>query len=166
MSPSSHPLMAAKQQWLFQQVEVEFPTKESLEGRALYLEKEADVTMWETSSLASTFASDDIFLVDFHRLTILFAQLQSMRWSDAEHQALIIEFLTQIIYSPPCELYLACQQGRPLAGAIVTRLDNEVLISDLAFAQPKTEQVKQDWVQGLIHRLGIDCQSSTIYIAD
>lgn len=151
MSDPQNALLAIKNQWLHQQIEVEFPTKESLEGRALYLEK-ADNTpleMWHSRG-QEIMESDALFLVDFHRLTIMFAQLQAQRWHDADQQSLVVEFLTQIIYSPPCELYLAFENGQPTAAAIVTRQDAQTLISDIV-ALKATQ--RDEFISGLVNKL-------------
>lgn len=123
-----------KNQWLYQQVEVEFPTKESIAGMALYkddLSHRDFVSLSSNQPLSDEFIQDDIFQVDFHRLTVMFALLQASRWSQEREQELIVEFLTQIIYSSPCNLYIGFRQGEPVAAAIVTYADEDLLISDL-----------------------------------
>lgn len=156
MSDSQNSLLSSKNQWLYQQIEVEFPTKESLEGRALYLSQAQQTSLqpWQPQS-DQAMLPDSIFLVDFHRLTIMFAQLQAKRWQGAEQQSLIVEFLTQIIYSEPCELYLAFDSGEPIAAAIVTRDDTATLISDLALSDPA---LADSFIAGLVEKLQLlDC---------
>ena len=93
-----------KNEWLYQQVDVEYPTKESIAGLALYKAKVASCQYEQLESVtteSSVFGKDDIFLVDFHRLTVMFSLLQSSQWQDSSDQEMIVEFLTQIIYSEP-----------------------------------------------------------------
>jgi len=123
-----------KNSWLYQQVDVQFPTKESLKGLELYKQavstREYNV-LTELPTFETAFNSDDIFLVDFHRLTVMFALIQSSQWQSEFEQEMIVEFLTQIIYSEPCSLYLGFQSGEPVAAAIVTQTEQSVLISDV-----------------------------------
>ncbi len=135
-----------KNQWLSQQVDVEFPTQESLKGREIYQnwvnEKNyVDLSEYlaDDSQLEQSLDGHEIYLVDFHRLTVMFALLQAQRWQDEVEQELIVEFLTQIIYSEPCQLYLGFKNGEPTASAIVTVADEQVLISDV-FVLEDTEQ--------------------------
>ncbi|CAH8218675.1 hypothetical protein [Vibrio aestuarianus] len=125
---------AIKNQWLFSQVDVEFPTQESLQGRSLYQEAlvERSYRLLEASEKAlDESLLDDVYLVDFHRQTIWFAVLQASLWANEEDKANIIEFFTQIIYAQPCELYLGFHQGEPVAAGLVTHSDDEILVSDL-----------------------------------
>lgn len=140
-----------KNQWLYQQVEVEFPTKESLAGLALYrAESEGkELVSLDASTPDSTFHQEDIFLVDFHRLTVMFALLQASRWQKSSDQDLIVEFLTQIIYSTPCELYLGFQQGEPVAAAILTFDEQQALISDVVVKAQSTA-TEQDFIAALM----------------
>lgn len=142
-----------KNQWLYQQVEVEFPTKESLAGLALY---RAEVEGKEVVKLDSTasdvaFTQEDIFLVDFHRLTVMFALLQAGRWQKPTDQEVIVEFLTQIIYSEPCDLYLGFQQGEPVAAAILTVNEQQALISDVVVKAQSTA-TEQDFIAALVNK--------------
>lgn len=134
MSESANSIIAAKNQWLSQHVDVEFPTQESLAGRALFLEKSTASQFEKLNDkpeACEEFNAQDIYKVDFHRLTVMFALLQSKRW-DAQHdQELIVEFLSQIIFSEPCDLYVGFQNGEPTAAAIVTKQENTLLISDV-----------------------------------
>ncbi len=167
MSDPCNTLLAMKNHWLSQQVDVEFPTKESLEGRALYLSANPQLAIepyipQPTSD--SLIASDQIFLVDFHRLTIMFAQLQASRWSDPAQQALVIEFLTQIIYSKPCELYLAFVHGEAVAGAIVTYHDKQRLISDLACKGANPQFLCRHFSARLAEKLQLSDPDISVYV--
>ncbi|MCG9681059.1 flavodoxin [Vibrio sp. Isolate23] len=134
MTESVNPIVEVKNQWLSQHVDVEFPTQESLAGRALFLEKSADSQFKKLDDkldAGTDFVTQDIYKVDFHRLTVMFSLLQSKRWEQLRDQELIVEFLSQIIFSEPCDLYVGFQNGEPTAAAIVTKLDNTLLISDV-----------------------------------
>nr|WP_225623954.1 flavodoxin [Vibrio panuliri] len=135
-------IATTKNEWLYQQVDVEFPTKESLTGRELYKTSVAERNYVNLANYLAdhdkqnSFSVDDIYLVDFHRLTVLFSLLQSKRWANEEEQQFIVEFLTQIIYSEPCQLYLGFKDGEPMAAAIVTQSDEELLVSDVTLVDP------------------------------
>ncbi|MCG9776542.1 flavodoxin, partial [Vibrio diabolicus] len=88
-----------KNTWLYDLVEVEFPTPESLKGRDVYFKalEQATYQVVDKDTLLesnSEFSSDDIFLVDFHRLTIMFSVLQSQRWDQQYDKDMIVEYLT------------------------------------------------------------------------
>lgn len=91
-----------KNAWLHDLVEVEFPTPESLKGRETYFQA-INAQEYQIVAKASllegeaNLQADDIFLVDFHRLTIMFSILQSQRWEEQYDQEMIVEYLTQII---------------------------------------------------------------------
>ncbi|QEO46953.1 hypothetical protein DLR60_11915 [Vibrio tarriae] len=129
-SPS--PVVAAKNQWLLSQVDVEFPTAESLEGRDIYhaLNLQTEVSLFQPQA-CSVPLLQEIYLVDFHRLTIWFALLQATRSPEKHDQERLVEFFTQIIYSPPCQLFLGFHLGEPVAAGMVTEHEQMVLLSDL-----------------------------------
>ncbi|MCK6263885.1 flavodoxin [Vibrio sp. ZSDE26] len=135
MSLSSLPIANVKNQWLLQHVDVKYPTKESLEGKALYEQRISSVEYDKWDSSASydkpLFDVENVYRVDFHRLTVMFSLLQSSQWKGEKQQANVLEFFTQIILSPPCELYIAFLDGEPSAAAIVTESDDTLLISDI-----------------------------------
>lgn len=127
-------VVTIKNQWLFDQVNVEFPTEESLQGRNLYQQavvQRGYRPFIDSSDQPNLSLLEEIYLVDFHRMTIWFALLQASLWSDKNDQSKVIEFFTQIIYSQPCELYLGFQNGEPVAAGIVTSTSHEILISDI-----------------------------------
>lgn len=147
-----------KNQWLFQQVDVEYPTPESLAGRELYQQslenktyERIDVTGLEQTA-NSPFEQEDVYLVDFHRLTVVFSLLQAKKWQKPAEQNLVVEFLSQIIYSDPCELYLAFSEGEAIAAAIVTHSENTLLISDLSFDSQQSAMYQNAFVSMLIEK--------------
>lgn len=126
------PVVVAKNQWLCSQVDVEYPTPESLEGRDIYqtLSQQVQCLAFEPQSCDEQ-SLQEIYLVDFHRLTVWFALLQATRSASTDEQQRLVEFFTQIIYSPPCQLYIGFYQGEPVAAGIVTEDQGSVLFSDL-----------------------------------
>lgn len=143
-----------KNSWLWQQIEVEFPTAESLRGRARYQE------LLDAQKVVSLSLSDDVtdeqldgvFLVDFHRLTVMFALLQAKRATDEVAQNELVEFFTQIIYSEPCDLYLGFADGQPIAAALLTKSDDEVLVSDVVMLPNSLYSSTQSYIQALLKK--------------
>jgi len=133
MTDSYPNVVKVKNQWLFDQVEVEFPTPESLKGRAIYqsLCEENTVTPLIQSVQETGINLDEIYLVDFHRLTVMFSLLQASRGRDEQEQNYLLEFFTQIIFSEPCYLYVGFKQAEPVAAALITQSENELLVSDI-----------------------------------
>jgi hypothetical protein len=129
-------LIKQKNSWLNSQVDVEFPTAQSVKGRELYQEKESRARYAELGTTDKPLTNDvELHRVDFHRLTILFAQLQSLQWQGEAEQAAILEFFAQLILNDEHALYLAFSNQQMLFAAMVTQVDNLALISDIAVAQ-------------------------------
>lgn len=153
-----------KNQWLYQQVDVEFPTKESIAGLDVYksaVSARQYQTLTEVPLHEGIIDVEDIYLVDFHRLTVMFALIQASMWQNESEQELIVEFLTQIIYSDPCSLYLGFKDGEAIAAAIVTRDEQSVLISDVAIKAEHSAVSNTDFVAALCAKLEITCGDST-----
>ncbi len=132
MNYSPSPVVTVKNQWLLSQVDVEFPTSESLEGRDVYqaLSQQNQVTPFQPQACDEQLLQE-IYLVDFHRLTVWFALLQATRGTSKHEQDRLVEFFTQIIYSPPCQLFIGFHLGEPVAAGMVTQHEQSVLLSDL-----------------------------------
>jgi hypothetical protein len=144
-----------KNAWLHDLVEVEFPTPESLKGREIYfqeLEQQTYQVVDKHTLLMgeSKCKAEDIFLVDFHRLTIMFSVLQSQRWDAQYDKEMIVEYLTQIILTPDFELYVGFQEGTPVGAAIISHFDGNTLISDVAVS---ASLEKNQFVSDLAKRL-------------
>lgn len=167
MSSEVPTIAQVKNQWLFEQIDVEFPTKESIAGRNVYqqaLEKNRYRSLQPVQS--TTYNLNDLFVVDFHRLTIMFSLLQSKRWELQSEQELIVEFLTQIIYSQPCDLVLGFNNGEPVAAAIVTRYENDVLISDVVVTQEQQDD-RKSFIDGLMVKFSDDVKSANaVYLEE
>jgi hypothetical protein len=153
-----------KNQWLYSHVEVNYPTDESVAGRVVYQSSIATRSykrLVERGTHSEDFEVSNIYHVDFHRLTIAFALLQSTRWPGSEERALIVEFLSQIIYSEPCRLFLGYEAGDAIAAAIVTQQDNMTLISDIVAPEGRADAI----INGLCTKLNIqDTEKTPIFI--
>lgn len=152
-------LVSQKNLWLSQQVDVEFPTPESIAGRDIYLQSQQSV-QYQHSELQRLQQSpwvEEVIEVDFHRLTIMFSVLQASNWSDnPEQQSLIIEFLTQIILDSEYQLYLGFIQGEAVAALIcrVESSDNIVLLSDIVVSEPyKNQNNEQAFISDVLNEL-------------
>ncbi|MGO1298711.1 MAG: hypothetical protein ACTMIA_15610 [Vibrio sp.] len=150
MNVSIPPIVAVKNQWLYQQVDVEYPTPESLRGRARYQSLIEMQVIEPCQSSPVSLSGDDLYLVDFHRLTILFAMLQSQRVEGDVPQAELLEFFAQIILSKPCELYVGFCDGQPCAAAIVTEYHQEWLISDCVVTPNARFADQQDLINAIV----------------
>lgn len=157
-------IVNTKNQWLQSHVEVNYPTKESIAGRKVYLSSVANRTcrrFVERGTVSEDFDVSNIYHVDFHRLTIAFALLQSKQWPDPEESALVVEFLSQIIYSEPCRLFLGYEAGEAVAAAIVTQKDETTLISDIVAPEGRADAL----INGLCTKLSIqDTKQTPIFI--
>ncbi len=169
MNDAGWALFERKNKWLAQQVEVKFPTAESIKGKALYESSlsQAYIEQYSESDLRSVpTLIEDWYLVDFHRLTIMFAILQSERWPIEAHQQLIVEFLTQIILEPDYKLYLGFSQNRPCAAAIVSSQGDDVLVSDITISNNTKAQCQwdeKDVIHSLLSHLSL-LNNSTIWV--
>ncbi|MDV7103459.1 hypothetical protein R3X26_03455 [Vibrio sp. TH_r3] len=128
-------LINKKQQWLLSQVDVTFPTPESILGRDLYV-KHDNTIRYKPLDLDDRLDSsllDALYLVDFHRLTVMFSQLQALRWENQREQEYVLEFFAQIILSDQHDLYVGFKNNKAIISAIVTKEPlGHVLISDVA----------------------------------
>ncbi|MZI95158.1 hypothetical protein F9817_18425 [Vibrio sp. CAIM 722] len=126
-------LLNVKNRWLWQQVEVDYPTPESIRGRQVYesLSQKASAIPFTDSPSHQQSLHPNVLAADFHRMTIMFSLLQANRVTAPEEKEALVEFFTQIIYSEPCTLYLGFSQGEAVAAALLTIDDNQWLISDV-----------------------------------
>ncbi len=148
-------LVADKNNWLASQVDVEFPTPESIAGRALYLELQSHIQY--THSPRNTFTEkglvDEVIEVDFHRLTILFSVLQASSLTEnTEQQGLLIEFLTQIILDSEYQLYLGFKGTEPVAALMCRYIqgDKTMLFSDV---MTKYEQKNSAFISDVLKHI-------------
>lgn len=161
------PMASKKNQWLYSQVDCEFPTKESIDGLQLYQQSVANrsVVELDVTILKQTAIEMSHYLVDFHRLTIMFAQLQSRRWPQASQQALMIEFLTQIILSAEHDLYVSFVEGEPIGAAIVTRENERLLFSDVVYQQKFGRLEVEEYLSQLaLHLASQQIQTNQLFL--
>lgn len=132
---SDSKLIEKKHRWLCEQVEVEHPTPESIVGRELYCAREASVRYGPPPVSGQLTSSerrlDEIYKVDFHRLTIQFAQLQANWWENAADRAHVLEFFAQIILSAEHDLYLGFKDGQAVISGLASFDGSQLLISDI-----------------------------------
>ena len=136
-------IVKKKNKWLASQVDVKFPTLESLKGRDLYLkyEKQSEYTRFSADlTVESKPVAEEIYLVNFHRLTVMFSIIQASRWSDEKERAYVLEFFSQIILNDTCQLYVGFADTVPVGCAIVTQNEDNVLISDVMVTDVSSDQ--------------------------
>lgn len=139
---SQQDIVLKRNQWLSSHVEVDYPTPESIKGKALYFDKQRLMTYERRAVKTKIKPSgliDDIYLVDFHRLTVMFAQLQSTQWENVADQAFVLEFFAQISLADEHPIYLGFKKGMPVISALVTEHNGELLISDIATSYQDTD---------------------------
>lgn len=124
-----------KKNWMASHVkDAPFPTKESLQGLALYQSQEQGPS--EHNSDTKMQAGDvglTLYKVDCHPLMVRYALVQAKRWSGRE-QELAMEFFSQLslkdgtsIENAEVELVVAMENGQPCAAGmlVVTQEDGE-----------------------------------------
>ncbi|PJC87374.1 flavodoxin [Vibrio sp. HA2012] len=134
MESDAEVIIKKKNNWLTSQVDVQFPTPESIKGRDLYLAAEQGrqyVQIDASISSSEESVVDEIYRVDFHRLTVMFSLLQASKWEDKQEQAYILEYFSQIILNEECQLYIGFVDTYPVACAMVTQENGDILISDI-----------------------------------
>lgn len=154
MADSFANIVNVKNEWLSNQVEVEFPTPESLRGRKVYQQlcEHNTVSILESTSDDTSINPDDIYLVDFHRLTVMFSLLQASRANSEQEQNDLLEFFTQIIFSEPCSLYVGFYQSEPVAAAIITQCGNELLVSDIVNKSSQAFGSQQQFASAVVNK--------------
>ncbi|NVN80935.1 MULTISPECIES: hypothetical protein [unclassified Vibrio] len=120
-----------KNQWLFSQLDIAYPAKESLLGLDIYKKQLSQKTYQLLPQDQTPTQIDELHKVDFHKLTVLFSLNQASAYQDEAERANILEFLSQIMLSDDHELYVGTKNGDVVASAVVTATDEELLISDV-----------------------------------
>lgn len=120
-----------KNQWLFSQLDIAYPAKESLLGLEIYKNQLSQKTYQLLPQDQTPSQIDELHKVDFHKLTVLFSLNQASAYQDEAERANILEFLSQIMLSDEHELYVGTKNGNVVASAIVTASNDELLISDI-----------------------------------
>ncbi|MCC5516757.1 hypothetical protein AB4582_01315 [Vibrio splendidus] len=120
-----------KNQWLFSQLDIAYPAKESLLGRELYQSRLPSKNYQLLAQDQIPSQIDELHKVDFHKLTVLFSLNQASVYHDETERAHMLEFLSQIMLSDEHVLYIGTQNGDVVASAIVTEAEESLLISDV-----------------------------------
>ncbi|MGB1319762.1 MAG: hypothetical protein ACPG5L_02470 [Vibrio gallaecicus] len=127
-----------KNNWLLSQVDVAFPTKECLLGRDIYQQS----TQTKSYQLITPDGIDtgenqvdEIYKVDFHKLTVMFSLSQATAGSNESNKANLLEFFSQIILCDEHTLYIGLSKGEVVASAILTADEKSLLISDVVHGQ-------------------------------
>ncbi len=127
---NSETFYVKKQAWLANQVNVEFPTPESVKGRDVYLNQET-LNSEEYSYISSDFADNiSVLQVTEHRLTIRWAMTVASQWN-VEYDD-VLEFLTQIDLCDDYQLFVALDGMKPIAACLSQVADNVMYVSDVA----------------------------------
>ncbi|WP_261818194.1 flavodoxin [Vibrio gallicus] len=132
----SSEILGKKISWMTSHIEVDFPTRESVLGKAIYLDlMEASSTEALTGEIAAK-TGIEWLQADFHKMTVMFADHFSNNVQlPTQSQGLLLEFLAQIILDKEAsQLWLAFNDGQVVATAIVTQMDKQILISDFQLA--------------------------------
>lgn len=152
MKSSIEQAFIKKNQWLASQVDVAFPTPESLRGRDNYLSFQQSYTasfIAPISSLTSSSFTGTIAKVDFHRLTIRFAIVLASLWEEDKDD--VLEFLTQLILEDDYSLYIGLEDGAPVACALIHNVNDElVTVFDVATVDKEQTDVKKSFVHDVI----------------
>ncbi|WP_087018974.1 hypothetical protein [Thaumasiovibrio subtropicus] len=128
---SSNQLNEARRAWMASHVDdTQYPTPESQEGLALYLDSDAPLVHYasnKTSNIELT-----VYEVDCHPLTIRYARVVAMAWPEAQ-RGLIIEYLTQLDQDPEglAKLFLGYVDQVPTVTAMVYGNETAYIITDL-----------------------------------
>ncbi|GAM60143.1 hypothetical protein JCM19232_476 [Vibrio ishigakensis] len=111
-------------------VEVDYPTRESILGKAVYLDLMDSASVMPYSK-GDANSSIEWIKVDFHKMTVMFAHFFANNAAVTEEsQTVLLEFMAQITLDDNPSLYLAFDKGETVTTAIVTESDTELLISD------------------------------------
>ncbi|WP_105056052.1 hypothetical protein [Aliivibrio sifiae] len=115
--------------WLANQVNVDFPTPESVKGRDVYLNQET-LDSEEYTYLSPVFPENmSILLVTEHRLTIRWAMTVASQW-DTEYDD-VLEFLTQVDLCDDYQLFIALDGMKPVAACVSQASDDVMYVSDV-----------------------------------
>ncbi|MFA0078810.1 hypothetical protein AB4427_11810 [Vibrio artabrorum] len=120
-----------KNHWLFSQLDIAYPAKESLLGLDVYKKQLSQKTYQLLPQDQTPTQIDELHKVDFHKLTVLFSLNQASAYKDETERANILEFLSQIMFSEAHTLFIGTQNGDVVASAIVTEGEDCLLLSDI-----------------------------------
>ncbi|MDD9200022.1 hypothetical protein [Aliivibrio sp. S2MY1] len=116
--------------WLVDQVNVDFPTPESVKGRDVYLKQPAKDAVEHSFSEVTLPETVFILPVTEHRLTIRWAMTVASQWT-AEYDDML-EFLTQIDLCDDYQLFVALDGMTPIAACLSQVVEDIMYVSDIA----------------------------------
>ncbi|GEA50349.1 hypothetical protein VIN01S_11530 [Vibrio inusitatus NBRC 102082] len=139
-----------KNQWLLSQIDVDYPTRESVLGKACYLdliEKSSEFSLQVNSFSGSTqvASNTDWLRADFHKLTVLFARFTASHSDIPEaSREYLQEFLAQIILDDQGAHSLCIGfDGSEVVGVCIVSISSDtVLVSDLLLETNLTQDVE------------------------
>ncbi|GEM79410.1 hypothetical protein [Vibrio superstes] len=149
-TPNVEHLQQQKTQWLLSQIDVAYPTRESVLGKACYLdlvEKFNEITSLASSAddLNQAMSTTEWLRADFHKLTVLFARFMASHSDIPEaSREFLQEFLAQIILDDQ-GAYSLCLgfEGSEVVGAcIVSNGSDTILVSDLLLKSDLAQDVE------------------------
>ncbi|AZL86708.1 MULTISPECIES: hypothetical protein [Aliivibrio] len=118
-----------KMDWLSSQVDVEFPTPESIKGRDVYLSQSLTEQLTFTPDAGLISDTVTVLQVTEHRLTIRWAMTVASQWENTYDD--VLEFLTQVDVSDEYQLFVALDGMKPVAACISQIIDGTMYVSDV-----------------------------------
>ncbi|MEZ9509840.1 hypothetical protein BCS96_09435 [Vibrio breoganii] len=149
-TPNVDHLQQQKTQWLLSQIDVAYPTRESVLGKACYLdlmEKFSEITSLESAAndLKQAVSTTEWLRADFHKLTVLFARFMASHSDIPEaSREFLQEFLAQIILDDQGahSLCLGFEGSEVVGACIVSSTSETILVSDLLLKSDLGQQVE------------------------
>lgn len=126
-----------KQAWLAEQVNVEFPTPESIKGRDIYLSQNKTIPSEHSFVHASIPEGMFVLPVTEHRLTIRWAMMVAHQWKKEYDE--VLEFLTQIELSEQYQLFVVLNGMMPVAACLSQVIDDTLFVSDVVIMDEHLE---------------------------
>lgn len=131
MTIDSEKFYQQKVAWLASQVNVDFPTPESVKGRDIYVNQVA-INPEEYKSTPSDLSDTiSVLQVTEHRLTIRWAMTVASQWKDETEYSHVLEFLTQIDLCDEYQLFVALDGMKPVAACLSQISENVMYVSDV-----------------------------------
>lgn len=124
-----------KVEWLASQIAVDYPTRESVLGKASYLDlvESSPIDLFSIENKAASVDTVNWIEVDFHKMTVMFAKFMAQHASIPDSQREFLqEFLAQIILtsSDKHRLYLAFSDDDIIGSALASTDKSVLLLTD------------------------------------
>ncbi|PMG83237.1 hypothetical protein BCU83_05110 [Vibrio breoganii] len=148
--PNVDHLQHQKTQWLLSQIDVAYPTRESVLGKACYLDliekfSEINSLVSPAKDLNQAVSTTQWLRADFHKLTVLFARFMASHSDIPEaSREFLQEFLAQIILDDQGahSLCLGFEGSEVVGACIVSNTSEIVLVSDLILKNDLAQDVE------------------------